>query len=274
MRWLPLAVLLLAPLVAAQAPDAPAGPPASFLVYHAPGGREPDPLASVLAPPPAGAERLPATLFDGVERADPAPENAPERALAHYREMQRRLLSRESAPPGVELRLDGALTGDALHVSVAASGPATLSVVVFEHGVDLAGRPRPYVARFAFEPTTERTLASEVHLQRDWDPEKLGFVAIARNGSEVVQSATWTVAGDAPVVQTQKSVLVEHVTASWCDACGPADEAIALLATQRGVAGPLAAGEVQYLRAPSWLLYAGLAMGALAAVAVLRRRDA
>lgn len=273
-RVLPLVaiVLLALPAIPAQTEAVPA----TFLVYHTPGGRDPDPLASPLAPPPDGTERLPATLFDRQERAHTAPENAPESALAHYREFQRAMARRESEPAGARITLTGELAPSALRVEADVSdGPATLTLVVFEHGVPLAGRPQPYVARFVARPLEVPPgggrVASQLHLDPAWDPERIGVVAIASEGTRVLQSATWTPRLDAPTIQTRRAVLVEHVTASWCDPCRPADEAFALLATQRGAAGALDAGDVAYFRAPTPLFYAGLALGSLVALALARR---
>lgn len=271
-RAIPLLALLalLAPAVVAQeVPDAPV----SFLVFHAQGGRDADPLAGAQAPPPAAAQRLPATFVDGA-RADQAPENAPERALAHFRELQRLVSRAEATPAGAELTLSATARDGILSIALDSDRTAGLSVVVFEHGVPLDGQPQPYVARYASTTTNASELDLGVALDPTWDVGRLGVVAIAREGDTVLQSATWTASQGAPTVQRARSVLVEHVTASWCDPCAPADEAVALLATQRGAAGPLEAGDVRYLRAPSWTLYAGLLLGAAAAILVLRRRDA
>lgn len=272
-RVLVLAMLaLLAPAVAAQ--DAPSGHVASFLAYHADGGRDADPLASPLAPPPARADRLPATFFDGSRRADNAPENAPERALAHYREFQRLLLARESVPAGTTISLDATLDTNTLEVRAFAPESVNWTLVLFEQGAPRDGVPQPYVARYVTDAPDAREITRDFPLDAAWQHERLGVVAIARNGDEVLQSATWTLARATPTVQRERAVLVEHVTASWCDPCRPADEAFALLSSQRGMAGPLGSGELQYFHAPGWQLYAGLALGGLVAFALLRRRAA
>lgn len=272
--WILLALALLA------LPDTHAqveARPASFLVFHAPGGE--DPLASPLAPPPAGVDRLPTTILDGVERADPAPENAPENALAHFREIQRLLQRREAEPAGANVTLRGELRPGVLAAHAEVSrGPLELTFVLFEHGVPVDGRQHPYVARFRTEPVAipaeGATRASEIRLDPAWGPERIGVAAILRDGDRVVQSATWTPRLDAPTEQTARAVLVEHVTATWCDHCRGADEAIALLATQRGVAGPLEPGDVSYGRMPTPLFYAGAALGLVAAAWLLRRSPA
>lgn len=264
-----LAVLLLPPALAQVS-----GEPVSFLVYRPwpdprAGAADADPLASALAPPPREVDRLPFTLVDREARARTAPENQPESALAHYRELSRLVQSRETTGAPLTLTLSGALVPGALEARVSPSEDANVTLVVFEHATS------PYAARFVLAPVrvaANETSTHTIRLDPAWRADRLGVVAIAERGGEI-QSATWWARSDAPVVQRGKSVLVEHVTASWCDPCAPVDEALALLATQRGVAGPLPTGGApSYLRAPDWSLYAGLAVGLAAAVALARRR--
>lgn len=261
-----LALILLPPALAQVGSE-----PVSFLVYRPwpdPRGLDGDPLASALAPPPRAAERLPLTLVDRAVEASRAPENAPESALAHYREISRLVQEREAQGAPLALTLGGTVGPGVLVIDVLASRDAHVSLVVFEHAFSA------YAARFVLEPTQAQanvTTRQEARLDPSWNVERLGVVAIAQRDGET-QSATWLVSADAPTVQTRKSVLVEHVTANWCDPCGPVDEALALLATQRGVAGPLASvGAPSYLRAPEWPLLAGLVLGGGAALALLRR---
>lgn len=259
-----------------QAQDESSSGP-SFLVYHVVGGRDPDPLASRLVDTP-DVERLPATFFDRAERADAAPENAPESAPAHYREMERRLSARETMGTP-RLFLTVVHEGDLLLATVRGEGNGTLntSFVVFEHGATLGGVPQPYVARFSTASSDLPANASrgaQIRVDPSWNEGRLGVVAIAREGEEIVQSATWIEGGDSTVRQLSKGVLVEHVTASWCTACRPADEAFALLSLQRGAGGPLESGDATYFRAPSWRLYAGLVIGGMVALVIFRRRAA
>lgn len=266
-----LLLLLAAPLAVAQ--DAPRA--ASFLVYHPwpdphAGAADADALGGPAAPPPAGLARLPATRFDGVVLAAPAPEGTPESALAHFREFQRLLQQRERTVAGVPLTLAVEELPGALRVRVAGAGEAR--VVVFEHAVPAGGRPQPYVARSAatlgpLDGSTER----EVGLDASWERSRLGVVAILERDGEVVQSATWLAGQDGPIVQTRKAVLVEHASATWCEPCAPADEALRLLASQYGAAGE-ANAERGYLRPPTALAWLGLALGAAASVVLWRRR--
>lgn len=250
--------------------------PVTILIYHAPGGPEPDPLATPLAPPPASALRLPATTFDRVERASNNPESAPARSEAHMREFQRILGIRETVPAPVELRVGGALAPGALEIEASLLGEpraVRLELVVFEHD------EAPYAARFALSPlelTVPANLTERVRLDPSWTPDKLGVVAIVIDEKgEALQSATWLVRDDASSVQTTRAVLVEHVTASWCEPCRPVDAAVALLGEQRGAAGGVGrSGEIAYLRPPTWQLWLGLALGGAAGIALARRSTA
>lgn len=278
-RALWLAWLLLAPLALAQEPPAS---PASFLVYR-PAGDTRDGLATSLAPPPFEHARLPVAWIDRRLLAEGAPEGRPESAPAQYREMLRLVQIAEAEGAPVRLAVDGSVAPGKLTLEVDASPgdgdpPAnvTLSAVVFEHGVDVGGRAEPYVARFALAPEPidlPGHIAFDVRLDPAWDLDRLGVVAIASADGRVLQSATWLPRQNGPTVQEAKAPLVETVTASWCAPCAPVDEAFLLLATQRGAAGPLAsAGHDGYLRAPTGWLWAGLALGTLAAFALVRRR--
>ena len=273
MRALP-AALLLALLLAPHALAQVGSEPVTFLVYRPwpdprAGSAEADPLASPLAPPPRDVERLPFTLADRAQTAQRAPENAPESALAHYRELSRLVQAREAQGAPLSLTLTGTLATGILEIAASPSEAASVQLVVFEHA------RAPYAARFVLAPVAlaaNETTRQSVRLDPAWDAARLGVVAIAERQGET-QSATWLVGSTSATVQTRKSVLLEHVTASWCDPCRPVDEALALLAAQRGVAGALVTDEApSYLRAPSWTLYAGLILGGAAAVALLRRR--
>lgn len=274
-----LLLLLVAPAIGAQ--QAPATP-ASFLVYRPWPDPLHDELASALAPPPFDAPRLPATRIDRALVASPAPENAPESAPAHYREMVRVVQQAEAEGTRVGAVLVGAVEPGALAMrlelralSPGAPSRVEAAFVVFEHGVDVAGRAEPYVARFAAASTNATVpgnLSMEIRVDPAWSVDRLGVVAVLRAEERVVQSATWLPRQDAPTQQLSKAPLVEHVTASWCEPCRPSDEAFLLLATQRGAAGPLEAGGARagYLRAPDGWLWMGLGLGALGAVALAR----
>lgn len=270
----------MATVLAQEAPASPAG----FLVYRPwPDAR--DELATALAPPPFDAARLPVTRIDRDAVASSAPENRPESAPAHYREMLRLVQAAEAEGAPLAITIDGEVAPSSIEVRVfTARGPVLetsasaveLELVVFEQGVIVAGRAHPYVARFALEPVTVAVPGNatlDVRLDPSWSVDRIGVVAIARNASGVLQSATWMPRQDLPTQQVAKAPLVEHVTASWCAPCTPADEAFLLLATQRGAAGPLPGeGHPSYLRAPSMWLWAGLAAGAVAAILLVGRR--
>lgn len=273
---LALAALLLLPSVHGQAEPVRA---ASFLVYHPwpdprAGEPEADPYATRSAPPPPGlvpdgSLRLPATLLDRVERANPAPEGQPESALAHFREMQRLLAARERTGSPLALTLGGALERDALRVEAQAPyAPegANVGFVVFEHQPPEGA----YAARLVAAPAPLPAQAS-LPLDPLWDQQRLGVVAIVQDArGAALQSATWLV-GAPTTTQRTKAVLVEHATATWCEPCGASDDAFALLSSQYGALGAPQGGEGSHLRAPDGYLYGGLALGALVAFLALRR---
>lgn len=280
MRAALVLALLLAPLALAQ--EQPAQP-ASFLVYRPwPDAR--DELATALAPPPFDAARLPATRIDRASVASTAPENRPESAPAHYREMLRLVQRAEVEAGGVALRVDGKVASASIALDVQVSSDdatidnASLALVVFEHGVVVAGMAHPYVARFALTPkpvAVPGNASFDVRIDPAWNVDKLGVVVVAERDGRILQSATWLPRQHGPTEQTARAPLVEHVTASWCTPCKPADDALLLLATQRGAAGPLSLeGHAGYLRAPSGWLWAGLALGAIVAIALVGRRRA
>lgn len=272
---------------------------ASILVYHPwpdprAGAPDADPLGSPLAPPPDGL-RIGSTLFDGTALASGAPEGTPESALAHFREFQRLLLQRERTGAPLALTLGGRVEADTLRIEATVSQsdlPLSLSFVLFENGVPAQTseglRAQPYVARVVLpaEPVDASagpaTVVREAALDPAWDLQRLGVVAIARAAEagerhaqgEVVQSAAWLVRSPAPTTQTDKAVLVERASATWCDPCRPGDEALTLLASQYGVDAPASTTPDGYLRAPSAFAFAGLLAGLGVGLVLLRRRDA
>lgn len=257
-------------LGSALAQDGVGGP--SFLVYHTRAGPDADPLAVAFAP---ATDRLPLTRFDRAENASAAPEGAPQSAPAHFREMQRILRARETAAAPLSLEIVAELREAEILVHVDASASATVELVLFEHGARLEGRPQPYVARaMQAARSADAGLAASFALDPSWEREHLGVVAIALDNGTIVQSVTWHASRPGAIAQRSKGVLIEHVTASGCLACGPADEAFALLADQNGAAGALDAGPGSYFRAPGAGFYAGLLLGLAAFALAVRRRPA
>lgn len=276
---------------AAQPTDLPARA-ASLVVYHVSpdpraGAADADPLARAEAPSPPSA-RLPYTLIDGVEPTDPAPEGRPESAFAHFREMQRLVDLRKATGAPVALTLDvGLEEGTATARVLAQPAPgavppqARLRVVLVEDGAPLTtpegARTLRYVARVALPAenlTYGTTVERSIPLAPEWQRARLGVVAVVETiEGETLQSATW-ISGQGEVRASSRMVLVEHVTATWCAPCEPADEAFALLASQVGLFDDAASGPASYLRPPTTLLVVGALLGAAAGALLLRRRAA
>lgn len=307
MRALPvlLALLALAPLAPAQ--DWPQAE-VVVLAYHPhpdprAGRDDADPFSSASAPPPEdlavldhGALRLPATRLDGVLRVSDAPEGDPASALAHFREAQRLLLLRQRTGAPVAIEIAGTQNGAALDLEMnlapaAALGNASLEarVVVFEDAVPDPAAPRlhRFVVRHV-EPAEPVDLSRATRLTRSipldpaWSIDRVAVaVFIAYVGAEggrfmpgeVLQAASWRVGQAGPTVQVEKAVLVEALTATWCDACRPTEESIALVASQFGASGlesPVQGYDVR----PGALALGGLVTGLGAGVLLLRRRAA
>lgn len=286
-----LLVLAATPAAAQRAPDAPV-----ILVFHAwpdalagePGA---DPFSSPDATPLPGldAARLPATRADGVLDADPAPEGSPESAVAHVRELQRLLALRDATPPGATLEVDGAQRPGMLRVNVTATAREALGrvearVVLVEDEAPYDGRAHRLVARLVAAPENgtlapgeSLRFARDLPIPANVDASRVG-VAVSlraldaaglREAGEVVQAAWWAPRQEGPTRQEAKAVLVEHVTATWCEPCAASDSAIDLLASRDADASSATA----YARAPTPWAAAGLAGGvALAAVAWRRLR--
>lgn len=241
------------------------------------GSADADPFSSTTrpdAPFPTGA--LPATRVDGVLLAAAAPEGDPSNPAAHTRELQN--LLKERAATGAPVRLD--ITGTTTSVEAVVTPTANVSRVVVHAAVVKDGA-------FA-KSRVERDLAVATLPSRSVDlatgsPRSIAWERNASDGGtgvavwvelvddagthragEVVQAALWT---GAPVHRITKGILIEHLTATWCEPCGPSDAAVALVVG----APPSVAFTASYLVAPSAWTFAGAGIGIAAAVWLLRR---
>lgn len=284
-----LLALLLAALPAA-AQTGLAGGDVTLVVYHVhpdprAGAPDADPFSTSSAPGTHLFEggsglRLPVTLVDGVLRADDAPENDPASAFAHYRELQRLAGQRRQVGAPLALTLHADVMDDRveIHARAEPAGDAVEGQVRFVLAKDpmsdpRGGRAERFVARAESPPHAwdeAGNATATISLPAGLGHEALVLVAIASDSAtgEVLQSATWR-AGEPPITQTRRSILVEHGTATWCEPCGPRDDAVHLLATQ--VEGVDQARD-DYLRAPSPVALAGLAGGVALGIVLLRRR--
>jgi len=275
--WIVPVLLLVAAPAFAQAPrDAPT------LVVHL------SDVAGVAPLPGLDASRLPGTRADGVLDADPAPEGNPDSAVAHVRELQRLLNLRLATGAPASLVVDGALRPAVLALNVTARahealGEVEARVVLVEDGATFAGRSYRFVARADAPPERANlsapdaafSFAREIPIPPGVDASRVGVAVSLRllqasgahEAGEVVQSASWSPRQDGPTVQDEKAVLVEHVSATWCEPCAASDAAIDLLAAQQGETTSGGA----YLRAPSAWAAGGALVGLLAAIVATRR---
>lgn len=290
-------VLVLAVLAALLAPLAQAAPAsqAVVLVYHVhPDPRAGEPDADPFSTPNATSAglfqgslgvRLPLTRLDGVQPVEP--QGDPSLALNHFREMQSLLLARQRA--GSPLALTLAVTRDADGLAIqldaratrAVEGPHELRVVVAEDGIPYDApngvRTHRFVARhdldarpFDLQPgSASARLAAPV--PDGADPARLAVVAYVRGPDGAVLQSAMARPGER-VEQTTKAVLVEHASATWCEPCAPADEAIHLLSTQFGAGASLSGATGGTLRAPGLWSVAGLALGLGGGILLMRRR--
>lgn len=281
MRWRRFALLVPLALVALLAPALSAAQPApvaergvSIVVYHAfpdpaAGTARADPFASPVSPP---AARLPWTRVDGVLNASDAPQGDPASTSAHFLEMRRLAQERQRVSPDLVLELVARVDAGRLVGRVV---PADASLILVEDGLEHDGdsgvRVHRFVARARLAPDADGGF--EAPLEAAWDARRVGVVAwVAGPDGSVAQSATWLATQGGPTVQRAHAPLLEHWTATWCAPCGPSDHALALLAAQNGL--PLAVESRGYAGAPTPLLLAGLAVGALAGLALVRGRRA
>ncbi len=168
------------------------------------------------------------------------------------------------AMDGEDLHLFFAITEDPVHFQP----PPGLTNGVTEHrftvrAVADAGR----VGLRAASDLT-RTFA----LDDEWDAGHLHVAAWLQQGAgsprfdarEVVQATTATL-GES-VTQDTKGVLVEMLSATWCEPCLYGDLAVEAIAIARGAATPLSLdGGPRYFQAPSlpWLAVAAAALAAV-----------
>ncbi len=257
------ALLLLVLLVVAPGVSLAADPverSASFVVRESPGG---------------------ASRFDDLIAVEPASSVG-----ASYNRLRQALDARHNAGTPLEVILAASVTPRELKVEAAWRATDDVPPLRFFGVVFTDGSERFHeVARqeVAAGDGSDGSLTSSFTLVRDpaWSQEGLGVVVFAQaNASrgryqegEILQSAVWLHGQTGPTVQRGKAVFVEHATDAACAACRASEEAFLLLVTQNGF--PIHAGEPSgsYLVAPSALSFVGLAVGALVAVMLVRRRE-
>ena len=272
-RWLVLAmVLVLVPPSLAQEPRARP----TFVVYHVSpdpqaGGpdADPDSIPGVAPDPPFPLGAPPATRVDDSLLADPAPEGAPESAPARFRELQSLGKVREAT--GSPITLDASGAPDAVRVVASGEGGRIELHAVVIDGALARAVLAPYELNLTAGPANA---TFSFTLPNGSRADRVGLAIWARllepvgtlDAGEVAQSLVWHPGGTARAAQKQP--LVEHVTASWCEACKPADDAVGLMASDSAVADGSASG---YWRAPGILTALGIIVGLAAAWGLTRR---
>jgi thiol-disulfide isomerase/thioredoxin len=275
--WSVLGAVLLAGFAPAQAQgggDAAGeggGTPLTVLLFHPDDGVDPlgfdaggaDPFALRYAPLVADKGRFDFPFFvaDGVLPIEAIPD--PARPYASALDAYSQAVdARAAEEPAAVLLLASLVAGGQATVQVAVEPRADLAaedlrlrVALVEDHVEYQPPPgltngvtdhrftvRAYadLGRMAETGNASRTFL----LGEEWARERLSVAAWLQQGApsprfdarEVVQ-ATSAPLGDA-VVQSGKGVLVEMLSATWCDPCLYGDEAVEALAVEAGVAEP------------------------------------
>jgi len=205
-----------------------------------------------------GSYWYPTTVFDGVERVEGATS-----FLETYNTYAAIYLERRIDDSPLRLFLNGAL--DASNASVAVKAQAkqavpspdiALRVVLFEDEVHYDGGNGVVTHRFVvrstlhdgpitFNETNAASAQLSASLDPSWNRDQLGVVASFVNRDttvsdyrpgEVLQSTTYRFDQVGPTIQDSRGVLLETLSATWCDACVYGDGAVDQLANEYGVA--------------------------------------
>lgn len=212
-----------------------------------------------------GAASFPTARFDGVGLVANSPDSRPQQFEDDYRRefdaraqqdspfilnvsgslnathalMAVKVVNRGAEPQGMVLR--GALFTDDV--------PFDAPNQVLNHRFVARARFPDTPLQVAVNTAVTHTLAIPLPMDRDGNPlprSTMGVVFYVQHegdsgrfqAREVLQSAVYYFrqGQDNPTVQSQKAVLLELYTATWCEACLYGDEAVDRLAKQYGVA--------------------------------------
>lgn len=178
---------------------------------------------------------------------------------------------------GDGLLLWAALVEDPVHFEP----PPALSNGVFEHPFTL--RHIEALGSIAPSPEQEQRTDIVIPLDEAWEAERIRLAVWVEqdrtslgtfDAGEVVQAVSHAILDTEPTVRSERAVLVEAYSASWCDPCLIGDEALEELAAAHGLptGRDLASESVSYLRGPgiSAGLWAVLAAGGFALFALIR----
>lgn len=236
-----------------------------------------------MAPAWQTTDSVPRVLVDGVISVPPS-SSAP----SAYNKLQAALLNRQATGTPFVVALNVTPGPDGLRVQAdwVPTALAAPDEVAFTFRLIATGTNE---SRFhVFESLAPAATARE---GGGWRTEALlrngtadmGVVVTAQNANrnetrfepdEVVQSAAWAPGDPASVRQTAKSVFFEYGRPASCEECRATDEALRLLATQRGWPADAASTDESYLASatPGWRALLGLGVGAAVAAILLRRR--
>lgn len=137
--------------------------------------------------------------------------------------------------------------------------------------------------RLDFDQGMTAELSASFTTQPEWRAEQLHVAIWIQQGAaygtrfdanEVAQATLHPVAGDVVTRQTGKAVLLEALSATWCQSCVYGDRALETMAEENGYAAAVSSAGKGYWEPPtSWGVAAAALAGAVALAAPnLRRR--
>lgn len=247
----------------------------------------------------------PMTVVDGILPIEGLPD--PARPYQGTYEVYQAALTRrlgEEAPAALEVRTQ--LVGDRVLVAaqVEPAGPMPGESLVawmalVEDNVDYA--PPPAVSngvtnhRFTVRSIADLgvldlaegapvQLTAAFPLQAGWQRDQLHVALWLQQGAsygsrfdanEVAQATLHPINGDVVTRQTAKAVLIETLTATWCQTCLYGDKVLEDLAKEHGYAAAVEAGSAGYWQRPTqwWLLGVSVAAAAALALPVIRKPE-
>lgn len=199
----------------------------------------------------------PTAVFDGLETIEGATTYLETRQAWETALLDR---SRNDAPARLGATIQRVGDDAEVHISWQAKTNlaiqnVTLRVVLYEdevrfdggNGVDLhrfVARTLVAAQRVTLDPDTTQDEAWTVPINASWDPDSLGVVVSLHNSrtasplaevGEVLQSATAAMHQTGPTIQNSRGVLLETLTATWCEACVFGDAVAEDLANLYGI---------------------------------------
>lgn len=245
-----------------------------------------------------GAYWYPTGVLDGERVLEGATE-----FRTTYVGLEEALARRAEIDAPVRLAMMGSLRGDNATLDVAVRAKqelpiqdATLRIVLYEDEIRFKGDNGVQDHRFTVRAVqtfrvplrsdADYRVSVDFAVNASWDRSHLGVVASVHNTAlaalglrpgEVLQATTYEFSQDGPTIQHSRGVLLEVLTATWCDACIYGDAAVDELANTYGIASSRALSQSHvYARAfPPFAVAVGALVASLAGVAIyLRQKNA